>query len=253
MKPDELKKWPYGHLAMTDENLAEIDSAHSEATKAEPGEWRVRDGQVVRYGALTPVREPKALHFLSKTFGWIPALLRAVRTLENELRSAWIREGSAHRELREERERHRATVDRIAAGQSGPMSDLHAIVEAIELGGAIPRPGMTDYPNKAMDDEERAARIDAVRSRLIAVYARKLAAWSKGQQIEGDFHHDPDVEFLRRDKAERNRYAAEEKERFDADRKFVATLAEELKLTKAQKEAHVERAKKRVEKCRASE
>jgi hypothetical protein len=251
MRDNELKRMVYGHHCLSDDKLAEIETAFDGARVAEPGDWRVRDGRIVRYGAWTPVVATAALHFLAMTFGWVPQMLRCIRTLEDALRLAWISESSARRELTEERARHAATIERINKGETGPLSDLHAIVESIELGGTVPRPGMIDYPDRAMSDEEHVRRVASCRNRLIDGYVKKIAAWARGQQIEGDFHNDPDVEQLRRLKADRDRYEAEEKERFAADRKFVAALAEELKLTKAQKKAHLERAKARVKKCPA--
>jgi hypothetical protein len=126
------------------------------------------------------------------------------------------------------------------------MADLRAVIEAVELGGATPQPWMVDYPNRPMSDEEHARQVAAVRERLVAGYARKLAAWASGKQIVGDFYCDPDVETLRRQKEQTDRCAAEQKERDDAERALIRALVEELKLTKAQREAHLARAKKRV-------
>lgn len=246
MKPEELKKWPYGHHCLNDEQLAEIEDASTEARRAEPGDWRVRDGRVVRYGTWTPVAAEAALRFLAMCFTWVPQLMRCVRALEDALRLAWVQAAGARRELAEERDRHAETTKRAARGEWGPMSDLRAVVESIELGGATPQVWMFDYPNRPMRDEEHARQVAAVRERLLAGYARKLAAWASGKQIEGDFYHDPDVEQLRRMKAEQDRYAAEQKERDDAERALVRALVEELKLTKAQREAHLARAKKRA-------
>jgi hypothetical protein len=240
VRDNELKKMVYGHQCLSDEKLLEIETAYVEATKAEPGDWRVRDSRVVRYGGWTPIVATAALHFLAMCFSWVPQMLRCIRALEDALRSAWISENSARRELAEERARHAATVERIAKGETGPLSDLHAIIESIELGGTTPQTWMSDYSHRSHDE---------IRRRLIDGYVRKLAAWARGQQIEGDFYNDPDVESLRRLKVDCDRFEAEERARFDEERKLVAALAEELKLTKAQKEAHLERAKARVKKC----
>lgn len=239
MKPDELKQLVYGHHCLNDDQLAEIETAHNEAITAEPGEWRVRNERVVRYGAWMPVVATVALQFLAMTYSWIPRLLRCVRTLESALRSANISANSARRELSEERDRHRATIERVAKSEHGPMSDLEAIIEAIELGGANPKLHMYVFAYSGRPHDE-------IRKSLIEKYAKLLGAWAKGQQIEGDFYNDPDVESLRRSKIETDRFAAEEKKEFTEQRALVAALAEELKLTKAQREAHVERAKKRV-------
>lgn len=246
MKPEELKKWPYGHHCLNDDKLAEIENARNEAGREEPGDWRVRDGRVVRYGTWMPVAAASALHFLAMCFTWVPQLLRCVRALEDALRSAWREAAGARRELAEERERHAETTKRAATGEWGPMSDLRAVIEAVELGGTTPQPWMVDYPNRPMSDEEHARQVAAVRERLVVGYARKLAAWASGKQIVGDFYCDPDVEQLRRLKAEQDRIAAEQKERDDAERALVRALVEELKLTKAQREAHLARAKKRA-------
>ena len=139
MKPEELKQMVYGHHCLSDDQLVEIETAHNEAITAEPGEWRVRDERVVRYGTWTPVVATAALHFLSMTFGWIPQLLKCIRTLEDALRLAGISAKSAQRELSEERDRHKATIERVAKGETGPLSDLTAIIESIELGGANPK------------------------------------------------------------------------------------------------------------------
>jgi hypothetical protein len=240
MRDNELKRMVYGHQCLSDEKLAEIETAFDGARVAEPGDWRVRGDRVVRYGAWTPVVATAALYFLAMCFSWVPQMLRCIRALEDALRSAWISESSARRELAEERARHAVTIERIDKGETGPLSDLHAIVESIELGGTTPQTWMSDYSHRSHDE---------IRKRLIDSYVRKLAAWARGQQIEGDFHNDPDVEQLRRLKGDRDRFEVDERARFDEERKLVAALAEELKLTKAQKEAHLERAKTRVKKC----
>lgn len=239
MKPEELRQMVYGHHCLSDDKLDAIDTAYRGAVVAEPGEWRVRDDRVVRYGTWMPIVATAALHFFAMTFGWIPQMLKCIRTLEDALRLSKIVETSARRELSEERDRHKATIERVAKSETGPMSDLAAIIEAIELGGANPKLHTYVFAFVGRPHDE-------IRKSLIEKYAKLLGAWAKGQQIEGDFYNDPDVESLRRSKIETDRFAAEEKKEFTEQRALVAALAEELKLTKAQREAHVERAKKRV-------
>ena len=244
MKREELNRLTHGHHVLDDEELAKIEAARDEAAKVEPGDWRVKDDRVVRYGTWTPIVAATALNFIAMCLTWVPQLLRCVRALEDALRLAWVSANSARRELAEERERHAATVERVAKSEPGPTSDLLAIVEAIELGAADPHIWRMFTQTNDTDEE--------IRARLVGGYAEKLGVWARGKQLEGDLYHDVDLAYIRRTKAESDRYDAEKKERIEADMAFARALAEELKLTKAQREAHVARAQKRAEQEKTS-
>lgn len=230
MKPEELKSMTYGHHCLDDEKLAEIENARNEAGRAEPGDWRVRDGRVVRYGTWTPVVAAAALHFLAMCFTWVPKLIRCVRALEDALRLAWIQAAGARRELAEERERHAATAERAARGETGPLSDLEKLIEAAELGAFQPTPGSGWSRSNCLDGAKR-----------------HLQAWAGDMDLaDGWTHHlDSLLADARKRRAEDDALRAEERARFESDVAVARALIAELKLTKAQCEATLERARKK--------
>lgn len=63
---------------------AELEHVRAAAAAAEPGEWLVRDGRVVRHGGA-PVASEASLSFIAGARAWVPLLLDLVGRLEHAL------------------------------------------------------------------------------------------------------------------------------------------------------------------------
>lgn len=69
----------------------EIKQIRAAIDAAEPGEWKLRDGQIVRWGSRQqpwmPVSSPASLDFAARARRWVPRLVRYVAALETALRA----------------------------------------------------------------------------------------------------------------------------------------------------------------------
>jgi hypothetical protein len=134
--PDTLKKVDaiFGEALRYIATREEIEAAEALADAAEPGEWRVKDGVVVRFGGEL-LSKPETLAFVAKTRTLVPRLVKAVFAL----RRAMIGLVTDAAVARAESKRSRDALDRhreeIAAGvATGPEHELTLLVEATRLG-----------------------------------------------------------------------------------------------------------------------
>ena len=204
----------YGAI-LVDEMRAEVSAI---AAAAEPGQWLVRDGVVVRFSG-EPVRSAESMEFIARAREWVPAFLRAIDKMEAAWRSATAIAESTKRELRLERDQHEEAMRRANARESGPDYALWYIAEAMRLGYLDARAG-----------------------------AARLRRWAMGEDTQiGEFQID--VERAARNAADARAADEEQAKRLRrAWREYeeMQALLKELRLTKAEREELVARAKSRV-------
>ena len=211
-----------------DSELEELDRL---CQQADPGDWRVVDAEVQRYGGKSFERREASLRLMARAVTAIPRLIRGIRVLEEALRSARLSASIARRELMEERERHAADIERTTQARTGPDSDIDALVEVIELGEFSPR------ASKVYDSDRRHT------SKWLA---RWIRAWASGVSVQEKPLMRLDVERARQRYAEEQRFRAEWDAEHRRERDEVRTLLEELKLKKREREQIAERVRARV-------
>lgn len=114
-----------------DKELIELDAA---LQAADPGDWRVKDGAVVRYGGAPMERPDASLRLMARAVTAIPRLLRGIRVLEEALRSAWNAHSIALRELRDGRDGREADAVRRSEGATGPSREIAVLARLAALG-----------------------------------------------------------------------------------------------------------------------
>lgn len=133
----------------------EVDRLRGLEAGAEPGEWYARGDaptEITRYDG-TPVREPASLRFMAAARGAVPALLRWVDALSEDLRAAWHEIDRLKAERRERAECHERELTRASAGQTGKLEELELIVEACAV-GAYGRAGLRAHVERWARGEE---------------------------------------------------------------------------------------------------
>jgi hypothetical protein len=225
MKTDEVRRVSVNECVRDDE-LKEFEFLCSEA---DPGDWRVVDGEVRRYGGAPFERREASLRLMARAITAIPRLTKGIRVLEEALRSAWIETASWKRGAVAERERHEADIARAFKGQTGPESDLDALAEAIDLDEFSHQPGSIGSARHRRD-----------------WLARILRAWASGVSIQEHPHLRVDLESARRRKAENDRIRVKIAADDARARAEIRALLEELKLKKHEREQIAEHARARA-------
>ncbi len=225
MQPEEANRVHVNHCVRDDE-LAKLDALCAEA---DPGDWRVVGGEVVRYGGAPFEKREGSLRLMAAAVTAIPRLLRGIRVLEQALRSAWLSASADRRTMIEAAEQHAEDMARGFKGQTGPESDIDALAEAIELGAFSHRPGTIGGPRHRRD-----------------WLARTLRAWATGVCLQKHRTYRIDLDRLRAQKAEDDRIRAEADADVARQRAEIRVLLEELRLTKKQREAMAAKVKAKV-------
>jgi len=110
-------------------DMAGVEEAERLARAAQPGEWTVVGGRVVRYDG-TPVVAPESLTFMARMRALAPSLVRIVFALRRTLVSQIAAQMSARAESKRDREtlaRHRDEIAN-AAGATGPADEFELIM-----------------------------------------------------------------------------------------------------------------------------
>lgn len=222
MQAEEARRVDVNHCVHDDE-LAKIDALCAEA---DPGTWRVVDGEVVRYGGAPFANREASLRLMAAAVTALPRLLRGIRALENALRSAWLSASADRRAMIDAAEQHAEDMARGFQGQTGPESDIDVLAEAIELGWFSHRPGTIGTARHRRD-----------------WLARSLRAWATGVCLQKHRTYRIDLDRLRAQKAEDDRLRGEIEAETAQQRAEIRALLEELKLTKKQRAALVARAR----------
>lgn len=111
--------------------MADVEEAERLAAEAQPGEWRVKDGRVVRLDGA-PVDADESLRFMARSRSLVPTLVRIVFALRRVLVgqiAATMGARSERRRAQEELDRHRAEVADGAG--TGPEREFAMILSYI--------------------------------------------------------------------------------------------------------------------------
>lgn len=191
MNRDEVTRVHINNCVRDDE-LTLADEVHA---AAEPGAWKVRNGQVVRHDG-TPVTAIGSIALMAYAQSAIPRFVRGVRVLEAALRSAWVAASVAYHELNETRAAHATTAQNAANSRTGPEHELALLIEAVRIGAVYPQwaesairqwaGGMSVDHNiagmvaSAHMKIEEAAKVNSQRQSALAT------EWNRLRQVERD-------------------------------------------------------------------
>jgi len=116
---------------------SEIEEAEALLKGIDPGAYRVREGQIERFGG-EPLAKPETLAFLAKSERIVPRFILGIRTLETALRQAWNEATIWKREFAEQRDGRREDAERRSAGRTGPEGDLRLVARYLKAAVEAP-------------------------------------------------------------------------------------------------------------------
>jgi hypothetical protein len=207
MTPEEART-VHVNDCVRDDELANFEKLSNDA---EPGAWIDKPGRVVRYGGDELVK-PESFQFIAAARAAVPRLVRGVRVLEDALRVARAEAASWKRTVVAEREQHGEALGRVADNQTAPVEDLELLVELAELG--VERRG---------------------------IIVRDIREWAAGKaRHPGVYQHD--LLRARQLAKDRARIRLENERDLETTRRECRALLEELRLTKKEREALLQRA-----------
>lgn len=115
---------------------SEIEEIEAMLAAADPGEWRVTGGVLMRYAG--PFERPaESLSFAAKARSIVPRLLKGLRVLEDAYATRRAEVASYRNELAGARLDSRATAERAAAGKTGPSWELGLVARYAALLGRV--------------------------------------------------------------------------------------------------------------------
>lgn len=130
---DELARKVHVNGCVRDSELMELDDM---VCTADPGDWRVVDGEVQRYGGKPFERRDASLRLMARAVTAIPRLVRGIRVLEEALENAWASAASSRAEWLRERDGREQDAARRAEGRTGPEDEI-AMLARLALYGAL--------------------------------------------------------------------------------------------------------------------
>jgi len=196
MKDDEARRVSVNYC-VRDSFIQEVEDLMRDI---DPGDYRVKDGAVVRYGG-EPLTNPRTLAFFAKCHSVVPTLLRGIKVLEDSLRSSWIGEAGFRRELVAERQGRREDAERRSEGKTGPEHELSYLARYLIASAACPKttfgtdPTRQDYVEQLLRRWAGGESIASVRSTVEMLEAR--AAEHKASTERWAAEKEAEIEALR--------------------------------------------------------
>jgi hypothetical protein len=133
---DELARKVHVNSCVRDSEIEELERLCQEA---DPGDWRVVDGEVQRYGGAPFERREASLRLMARARNAIPRLLRGIRVLEEALQTAWASAESNRAEWLRERDGREQDALRRAGGHTGPEEEIAMLARLALYGAFQPR------------------------------------------------------------------------------------------------------------------
>lgn len=179
---------------------SEIEELERLCAEADPGDWRVVDGEVQRYGGRPFERREASLRLMARAVTAIPRLLRGLRVLEEALQNAWASAASSRAEWLRERDGREQDALRRAEGRTGPEDEIAMLARLATYGAFQPR-----------------------------YIEELLRRWAGGQSIAHLQREAVDAEMAAMRRAEADRVA---REQFQRDREELTRLLEQARAGK---------------------
>lgn len=133
---DEIAREVHINNCVRDSEIEELERLCKEA---DPGDWRVVNDEVQRYGGRPFERREASLRLMARAVTAIPRLIRGVRALEEALANARADAACARNEWLRERDGREADALRRSEGRTGPEDEIAMLARLVQYGAFQPR------------------------------------------------------------------------------------------------------------------
>lgn len=201
MNREEIRKVSINHCVGDDE----LEEFRRLCDEADPGDWHVSDGRVVRYGGAPLAKVEESLRLMARAVTTISRLLMGIKVLEDAPRMVWAKLEMERRGRFQERDQYEADIARTRRSETGPDHEIDQIAEAVELGV-----------------------LDATGLR------RALRDWAAGREVQRGIYS-IDIVRARQDAEEREETRRKVEAEWRRGREETRVLLDELKLKKKER------------------